>query len=37
MTEEKGLDPTVADKIGVYVQLKGKQLILCEIVQTNDL
>jgi len=37
MTEEKGLDPAVADKIGVYVQLKGKQLILCEMVQTNDL
>jgi len=37
MTEEKGLDPTVADKIGVYVQLKGKLLILCEIAQANDL
>lgn len=23
MTDEKGLDPTVADKIGEYVKLKG--------------
>jgi histidyl-tRNA synthetase len=28
MTEEKGLDPAVADKIGVYVQLKGAPLPL---------
>lgn len=25
MTEEKGLDATVADKIGEYVKLKGKR------------
>jgi len=37
MTEEKGLDPAVADKIGVYVQLKGKLVILYEIVQANNL
>ena len=24
MTEEKGLDPTVADRIGEYVKLKGE-------------
>jgi len=24
MTEEKGLDPAVADRIGEYVKLKGK-------------
>lgn len=26
MTQEKGLDPTVADKIGQYVKLKGTGL-----------
>lgn len=26
MTQEKGLDPTVADKIGQYVKLKGAGL-----------
>jgi len=26
MTEEKGLDPTSADKIGEYVKHKGAQL-----------
>ena len=26
MTEEKGLDPTIADKIGQYVKLKGAGL-----------
>jgi len=26
MTEEKGLDPAVADKIGEYVKYKGKDI-----------
>lgn len=28
MTDEKGLDPTVADKIGEYVKLKGGPSLL---------
>jgi histidyl-tRNA synthetase len=28
MTEEKGLDPAVADKIGEYVKHKGSSIML---------
>jgi histidyl-tRNA synthetase len=27
MTNEKGLDPIVADRIGEYVKLKGKEIV----------
>ena len=37
MTEDKGLDADVADKIGNYVQLKGSQELLDNLVSDNTL
>lgn len=33
MTNEKGLDPIVADRIGEYVKLKGKKIINLSIIR----
>lgn len=35
MTEEKGLDPNVADKIGEYVKLKGSAVMLVSSLDSN--
>lgn len=35
MTEEKGLDPAVADKIGEYVKHKGTSIILIPSVDSD--
>lgn len=37
MTEDKGLDPDVADKIGNYVQLKGSQELLDKLLSDTTL
>jgi len=37
MTEEKGLDPEVADKIGEYVQRKGGRERLDELLKDENL
>jgi len=37
MTEDKGLDPDVADKIGDYVQLKGSQELLDKLLSDTAL
>lgn len=36
MTEEKGLDPVVADKIGEYVKLKGTILGSSDVIRANS-
>jgi len=33
MVEEKGLDPSIADKIGQYVSLKGSRELLEKLLQ----
>lgn len=37
MTEEKGLDPQIADRIGEYVKLKGSEDLLAQLLQDQDL
>ncbi|KAJ9668991.1 Cytoplasmic and mitochondrial histidine tRNA synthetase [Coniosporium apollinis] len=37
MTEEKGLDPAVADKIGEYVKLKGSRDVLSQLQSDSTL
>lgn len=37
MTDEKGLDPTVADKIGEYVKHKGKEELLARLLKDTTL
>ncbi|CAG8467717.1 4455_t:CDS:10 [Acaulospora colombiana] len=37
MTEDKGLDPDVADRIGGYVKLKGDRELLEELFQNQEL
>lgn len=37
MTEEKGLDPGVADKIGEYVKLKGSEELLEKLLNDQTL
>ena len=37
MTEDKGLDPDVADKIGEYVQLKGSRELLEKLASDSNL
>ena len=37
MTEQKGLDPSVADKIGEYVKYKGVSHQLSSIITSNEI
>jgi len=37
MVEEKGLEPSVADKIGTFVKLKGGEALLQELLKNEEL